>query len=348
MANFAVLRAQKIDQSTETAAHNHNLRASKTKTEKNVDRSKTHLNEILLGSEETIKTINAIIENETDQTTIRKDANRAIELVLSASPEHFYDFEKAGITREQWDELKPSNYKNNMDSYWKKVNHVKKYIKPGALDAWKKNCQAWSKENFGKNIVNLVLHMDEKTPHMHLLVVPIVKNKLTAKQFFTPANSAKWQASYAQKTGLMKGVSSETKHETAMEHELKQAAKRGYRAGFQKGKELGLAEAKKIGAKVGSALEIFKGRWHKPTAEAAAEIAAAKAAEAKAKEKAKKVEEAAKTTADNRVSAAAEREQFEKKRADGLAKDLTRTEEKLTEALKHLTPLQREKILTIK
>ena len=201
MEAFAVLRAQKIDQGTETAAHNHNLRASATKTEKNIDRSRSHLNELLLGSEQTIKAINSIIENETEGATIRKDANRAIELVLSASPEHFYDFEKAGITRVQWDELKPSNYKNDMASYWQKVNYVKKHVRPGALEAWKKKATSWAQETFDKNIANLVLHMDEKTPHMHLVVVPIVKHKLTAKQFFTPANSAQWQASYAKKQG---------------------------------------------------------------------------------------------------------------------------------------------------
>ena len=35
---LASLRIQKIDQGTETAAHNHNLRASLTKEEKNVNR----------------------------------------------------------------------------------------------------------------------------------------------------------------------------------------------------------------------------------------------------------------------------------------------------------------------
>ena len=49
MEAFAIIRKQKIDQGTETAAHNHNLRASKTKKkENNVDYSKSHLNEILL------------------------------------------------------------------------------------------------------------------------------------------------------------------------------------------------------------------------------------------------------------------------------------------------------------
>lgn len=360
MEAFAVLRAQKIDQGTETAAHNHNLRASSTKTEKNIDRSLTHLNQLLLGSRKTINAINAIIENETDGATIRKDANRAIEFVLSASPEHFYDFEKAGITREQWDELKPSNYKDDMGTYWQKVNQVKKHIRPGALEAWQKNATSWAQESFGKNIANLVLHMDEKTPHMHLIVVPIVKNKLTAKQFFTPANSAKWQASYAKKTGLKKGISSEKKHETAEAHELVQAGKRGYRKGYKVGKEAGykagkeagykagkaegLAQASSVGEKVGAVITGWGKSWHKPSKQAQAEIAKATArAEAAEKEK-KKVQEAAKSAADNRVARAAEREQFERDRANGLARDLDRTESQLTEALSYLTPAQREKV----
>ena len=39
MEAFAICRAEKVSQGTETAAHNHNLRASKTKLENNVDYS---------------------------------------------------------------------------------------------------------------------------------------------------------------------------------------------------------------------------------------------------------------------------------------------------------------------
>lgn len=252
MESFSVLRAQKISQSAETAAHNHNLRASESKTETNVNRSRSSENELLLGSRDTVKTINQIIDDLDLKTAVRKDANRAIELVLSASPEHFYDFEKAGITREQWDELIPANYKDRMNVYWKKIARVQKHFKKDNFEKWKKATVAWAEKEFGKNIVNLVCHVDEKTPHAHLIVASVVDGKLTAKQFFTPITARKWQDSYSKATGLKRGISSDKKHEDKKENEVNQAKKTGYRKGYQVGKETGQQEAKQAGKKVGA------------------------------------------------------------------------------------------------
>ena len=45
----------------------------------------------------------------------------------------------------------------------------------------------WVKQEFGGNVVNLVLHVDEKTPHAHLLAVPLTKEgKLSAKRVLHP------------------------------------------------------------------------------------------------------------------------------------------------------------------
>jgi len=263
MESFSVLRAQKISQSAETAAHNHNLRASESKTETNVNRSRSSENELLLGSRDTVKTINQIIDDLDLKTAVRKDANRAIELVLSASPEHFYDFEKAGITREQWDELIPANYSDRMDVYWKKIARVQKYFKKDNFEKWKKDTVNWAQKEYGKNIVNLVLHKDEKTPHMHLVVVPVVAGKLTAKQFFTPITATRWQDSYSKATGLKRGISSEKRHENKVENATKQAKAKGYRKGYQAGKETGQQEAKQAGQQVGSFLGAIASSFSK-------------------------------------------------------------------------------------
>ena len=45
----------------------------------------------------------------------------------------------------------------------------------GRLDRWMEVNLRWLHETFGKeNIVSCVLHMDEKTPHLHATIVPIV------------------------------------------------------------------------------------------------------------------------------------------------------------------------------
>ena len=45
----------------------------------------------------------------------------------------------------------------------------------GRLDSWIDANLKWLRETFGnENLVSCVLHMDEKTPHLHATVVPIV------------------------------------------------------------------------------------------------------------------------------------------------------------------------------
>lgn len=46
------------------------------------------------------------------------------------------------------------------------------------LDDWCQKSVYWLRSSFGEdNVVSSVLHMDEKTPHIHATVVPIVKKR---------------------------------------------------------------------------------------------------------------------------------------------------------------------------
>ncbi len=45
----------------------------------------------------------------------------------------------------------------------------------GQLDDWCNDSLQWIRETYGeRNLVSAVLHMDEKTPHIHATVIPIV------------------------------------------------------------------------------------------------------------------------------------------------------------------------------
>lgn len=346
--SFASLRIGKIDQGTETAAHNHNLRASNSKNEKNVNRELTHKNELLMGRSDTVKAINEKIDSLNLKTAVRKDANRAIEFVLSASPEYFYDFEKARITREDWDKITIENLGES--EYWKRLTEIKKFTIQENVEAFKKNVLNWVNEDpdLKDNLINLVLHDDEKTLHAHLLVVPVIDGKLTAKQFFTPGRATFWQDTYAKKMGLQRGISSEVKHQARKDFELKQATKKGYdkgkKFGYKKGYDKGLLDAQKLGAKLGNFFSGLIGQLHQPTASVQAQISEEKRLRDEQKKKADDLVKKAKSEADNRVTRAAEREKFQKDRADGLAKDLDRTEGQLETALSYLTPHQKEKV----
>jgi hypothetical protein len=89
---------------------------------------------------------------------LRKNGVLAFEVVLSASPEFW-------------------NIKHKDDG---KIS-VKS---PEEHQKWVKQSINWLKKEFGNNLVNVHLHMDEKTPHFHALVVPIdEKGKLNCRDF---------------------------------------------------------------------------------------------------------------------------------------------------------------------
>ena len=53
----------------------------------------------------------------------------------------------------------------------------------GKLDKWIDANMKWLKDTFGsENLVSCVLHMDEKTPHLHATIVPIVTTERLRKK----------------------------------------------------------------------------------------------------------------------------------------------------------------------
>jgi hypothetical protein len=104
----------------------------------------------------------------------------------------------------------------------------------GKLDEWCRDNVEWLQETFGKdNVVSAVLHMDEKTPHIHATVVPIVQGerhkakqeenkgkqkyrkkpkdtvRLCADDVMTRDNLERFQDTYSekmQKYGLQRGI----------------------------------------------------------------------------------------------------------------------------------------------
>ncbi len=84
----------------------------------------------------------------------------------------------------------------------------------------------WVKDNFefvekqfgAKNVVGFMLHQDEITPHLHVLVVPITADgRLSCRDVFSPARLRQLQTDYAQAMaphGLERGIKYSTaKHE---------------------------------------------------------------------------------------------------------------------------------------
>ena len=74
-------------------------------------------------------------------------------------------------------------------------------FEPDKVKAWATASLAWAKRQWADQLASVVLHLDEMTPHLHLLVVPRVKSaagiwKLNSKALFDRERLRELQTSY--------------------------------------------------------------------------------------------------------------------------------------------------------
>jgi hypothetical protein len=148
----------------------HALREDETP---NADPAKLGDNEVVAGPK-TADGVVAQLKARTQHLAKRKDAVRCIELFIGASPEIM-----AKLTRRQ------------QDAYFVDSLH-------------------WLSKKFGgdkANIVSAVIHRDETTPHMQVLMTPIVDGKLAANRVIGgPAGLSSLQDDFADKVGKKHGM----------------------------------------------------------------------------------------------------------------------------------------------
>lgn len=96
-----------------------------------------HLNQILIGNENVEETVKMYLEG----VKIRNNSVVAREIILSAGR-----------------------------GFWEKLSDEDR-------ERWKETNIKFLKDNFGDNCVYAVLHMDETTPHIHALIVPVFYNE---------------------------------------------------------------------------------------------------------------------------------------------------------------------------
>lgn len=191
----------------------------------NADKERTHLNRKLIEFPEGVENRTQAIQHRLDTAGLTRKIGtnqvRALRVMLSGTPEDMQRIEVAG-----------------------------------KLDQWCEDNLDWLRKTYGTdNVVSAVLHMDEKTPHIHATVVPIVtgerrkakekkkredkpeqdtpgkkkyrkKNptvvRLCADDVMTRENLKLFQDTYAEamaKYGLKRGIDgSEAKHTTNQEY----------------------------------------------------------------------------------------------------------------------------------
>lgn len=112
---------------------------------------------------------------------IRSNAVYAVEFVMTASPTYFRDSGQG----------------------WGEYNEEK-------LMAYLRRAVDWSKEYFGSNLVSSTLHLDQATPHVHALVIPLMDGRLNCRELYGLRQRLKQlQLSYAnamEAIGLERGM----------------------------------------------------------------------------------------------------------------------------------------------
>ena len=158
----------------------------------NADGERRHLNhEYVLNYENLTKAIDARLHH-AGLDHVRKDAVKGMEFILTASPEAFKRDQTGQFT---------GDYR---ESDWVKAN------------------LEFMKQQYGSNLVAFTLHQDEKTPHIHAIVVPITPDKrLCAKELFTPKTLRQLQTDYAaamKPFGLERGIEGSRAQHVDMKH----------------------------------------------------------------------------------------------------------------------------------
>lgn len=177
----------------------------------NADKTRTHLNRELICFPEGVRNKTDAVQYRIDHAGLHrkvgKNQTKAIRIILTGTHEQMIKIEQSG-----------------------------------RLDKWMDANLRWLKDTFGEeNVVSCVLHMDEKTPHLHATVVPIVTGerkrksregekkyrtqtgpRLSADEVMGRARLSTYQNIYAEamrEFGLQRGVVGSTaKHQSNGEY----------------------------------------------------------------------------------------------------------------------------------
>lgn len=187
--SFAICRMQKFKMRDVKGIQIHNQREKESHTNLDIEKGQSHLNYDLHNDQyiDYLKTVKEKIEQNVETNrAIRKDAVVMCEFVVT-SDRGFFE-----CLSEQ-----------NSDSQKKFFEEAYSFLKG----------------RYGEqNIVHAAVHMDEKTPHMHVGMVPITEEKkLSAKQIFNRKELVSLQDDFhAHMVGkgfdLERGISSDKKH----------------------------------------------------------------------------------------------------------------------------------------
>lgn len=143
--SYAIIRNEKLTRTEAKGSYVHNERKTRGHTNKDIDSEKTHLNYYLKKHELSyIKEFDRLKKENNLQGHIRSNSIIMCEMIFTSDKEFF---DKIG------------------------EKETKRYFE----ESYNFIC---SYKNLGeKNIISAVVHLDEGTPHMHLIYIPVIHTK---------------------------------------------------------------------------------------------------------------------------------------------------------------------------
>lgn len=191
----------------------HNLRID---IPDNADPEKTKDNKIIIPLKynsyvDAFKEITGKAIHDGSMKKIRKNAVLAAEVIATYTQE-INDKQSADINSIDNNEDEDIDAAEIVAAYNKKT-----YTKED-LDKWVNETVEFTAKQFGgkENIISAVLHMDENSPHIHMIIIPMnEKSRLCYKSFIDgPASLSSLQDDYYNEIGKKYGLERGTKHKT--------------------------------------------------------------------------------------------------------------------------------------
>ncbi|WP_313530799.1 MobV family relaxase [Anaerotignum sp.] len=169
---YAVVHMQKIKSGGVRGIQSHNNREKPSRTNLDIDYSRSRENYDLICCDNYAQVIRGTVKCfATDTKTVRKDAVVYCSFIVASDEK------------------------------------TMKAMSPEKQKAFFEDSMNWFVKRYGaENIVNATVHMDETTPHMHIGIVPIKDNRLSAKALFDRKELTAIQTDFAKEVGERYGL----------------------------------------------------------------------------------------------------------------------------------------------
>lgn len=169
--SYGIIRVQKFQAPAVKPIQFHNYREKESRTNPDIDKTKTSQNIVLVECSDYRKAIAERLSKLETSRAVRKDAVVMAQVLVTSGPEFFKNMSL---------ELQKEFFCRSLD---------------------------FISNRYGKeNILSAVIHMDERTPHMHVDLTPIKNGRLTAKTIFTRSELSNLQTDFANDVGYEYGL----------------------------------------------------------------------------------------------------------------------------------------------